>query len=638
MPLRDDLLTPIPGDNPSGVPLRYDPVTDKVKEARREDIEAPQGEWKTALKVADHTLAIKLAGEALAKRGKDLQLAVWLVDSHIRKEGFAMLGPSFQFLRDLIDQFWDTIYPEIEDGDTETRSAPLEWLGQKLEEPVRVLPITSNKLTWVSYKESRVVGYEKDAVGDEKKKIRQKLVADGKLTAEDFDAGVEGTPKSFLENIQKQIDEGLEALAGLIELCDDKFGEYSPSFIKSRTALEEIVQFVKTCITKKGGPTPVAAPVVEAPPPPPAPVVEAAPVAAAPVAAPAAAPAPAPAAPPPATVSSGGIDPSDIEDAGRRLAAVARFLRKKDVYAIGPYLMLRGYRFGEIRYNGPEIDAKMLSAPPPEIRAELKERFLASNWDGVLETTEKAMELPCGRGWLDIQRYTVRALEKKGAWFKFVADAVRTETRCLLTDLPNLVNMTLLDDTPTANPDTMKWITEEVLIPGEGGGGAPAPAPQAYEPQQPAAPPPPPPPPPPQVAFDSEPPSMEDETSDEDRDAFDKALSSARAGRLDEAVQTVTEALARERTGRGRYKRRMQLAHLFVAARKHKIAYPMLRELAAEIDRRQLEDWESGEALAHPLFLLLQCMATVGGDEAQKAELYDRICRLDPVQALNYQE
>lgn len=631
MPLRDDLLTPIPGSNPSGVALRYDPVTDKVKEARREDIEAPQGEWKTTLKVADHTQAIKLAGEALAKRGKDLQLAVWLVDSHIRKEGFAMLGPCFQFLRDLLDQFWDTIYPEIEDGDTEARSAPLEWLGQKLEEPVRVLPIASNKLTWVSYKESRTVGYEKDAVGEEKKKIRQKLVADGKITAEEFDAAIEETPKAFLETIRTQIDEGLESLAGLIEICDEKFGEYSPSFIKSRTALEEIVQFVKTAINKKGGPTPVAAPVVEAPPPPP--VVEAAPVAAAPVAA--AAPAPVAAQPPPAVVSAGGIDPADIDDAGRRLAAVARFLRKKDVYAIGPFLMLRGYRFGEIRYNGPQIDAKMLVAPPAELRAELKERFLAGNWDGVLETTEKAMELPCGRGWLDIQRYTVKALENKGDWFKFVADGVRTELRGLLTDLPDLLTMTLLDDTPTANPDTMKWIQEEVLVAGDSGGYSPPPPPydlpQSYE----AAPPP---PPPAAVALAEQPPSMDDEEPQEAKDAFDKALKAARSGRLDEAVQLVSEALSRERTGRGRYKRRMQMAHLFVAAQKQKIAYPMLRELAGEIDRRQLEDWESGEVLAHPLVLLMQCMVAAGADEAQKAELYDRICRLDPVQALNYQE
>ena len=43
MPLRDDLLNPIPGDNPSGESLRYAPVFDKIKEARREEtVEEPQ--------------------------------------------------------------------------------------------------------------------------------------------------------------------------------------------------------------------------------------------------------------------------------------------------------------------------------------------------------------------------------------------------------------------------------------------------------------------------------------------------------------------------------------------------------------------------------------------------------------------
>ena len=67
MPLRDDLLAPIPGNSPAGISLRYDPITDKIKEARREDLDAPQGAWKTAIKSADHAQAIKLASDAIAE-------------------------------------------------------------------------------------------------------------------------------------------------------------------------------------------------------------------------------------------------------------------------------------------------------------------------------------------------------------------------------------------------------------------------------------------------------------------------------------------------------------------------------------------------------------------------------------------
>ena len=82
MPLRDDLLNPIPGANPCGENLRYAPVYDKIKEARREDDDAPQGEWRIERKTADFPLVIKLTSDALANKSKDLQLAVWLTEAN----------------------------------------------------------------------------------------------------------------------------------------------------------------------------------------------------------------------------------------------------------------------------------------------------------------------------------------------------------------------------------------------------------------------------------------------------------------------------------------------------------------------------------------------------------------------------
>ena len=102
MPLRDDLLAPIAGPNPSGKNLKYDRVFDEIKESRREDVDVNQGEWKTALKTADWGKVVKAAGEALAKRSKDLQLAAWLIDALVRREGFAVLAPSFV----LLETYW----------------------------------------------------------------------------------------------------------------------------------------------------------------------------------------------------------------------------------------------------------------------------------------------------------------------------------------------------------------------------------------------------------------------------------------------------------------------------------------------------------------------------------------------------
>jgi len=82
MPLPEGLLNPIPGENPSGQSLRYDPVYDKIREARRAEEELQLSEeaskkdvWAHAIKKADFVVVTKLATEALSKRSKDLQIA-----------------------------------------------------------------------------------------------------------------------------------------------------------------------------------------------------------------------------------------------------------------------------------------------------------------------------------------------------------------------------------------------------------------------------------------------------------------------------------------------------------------------------------------------------------------------------------
>jgi type VI secretion system protein ImpA len=117
MPLRADLLTPIAGSNPSGANLRYDPIYDQLKEARRQDDAGPQGDWQRERKVADYRQVSDLAGKALAERSKDLQIAVWLTEAALYREKFPGLLQGLDLLRGLLEQFWDTLYPEIEDDD-----------------------------------------------------------------------------------------------------------------------------------------------------------------------------------------------------------------------------------------------------------------------------------------------------------------------------------------------------------------------------------------------------------------------------------------------------------------------------------------------------------------------------------------
>ena len=74
-------------------------------------------------------------------------------------------------------QFWDHLYPEIEDGDAEVRVAPLAWLGgdkRRCPPAIRLAPITNTGLTIFKYRDSRHVGHEAQADDYDKKQARKK--------------------------------------------------------------------------------------------------------------------------------------------------------------------------------------------------------------------------------------------------------------------------------------------------------------------------------------------------------------------------------------------------------------------------------------------------------------------------------
>jgi type VI secretion system protein ImpA len=578
MPWRTDLLDPIPGDNPSGVDLRYDPIYDKIKEARREDDEAPQGDWQYTRKTADWPQVIKLAGEALAAKSKDLQLAAWLTEAMMKREGFSGLRGGLELLCGLLEKFWDTLYPEIEDGDLEIRAAPLSWIGLKLAVPCKLVPLNRAGHDYFEYEQSRQVGYEADC-GDDyyKKQAREKAIEEGKLTAEEFDKGFDETPKAFYKLMAADIKASLKAIEELNRIGDEKFGDAAPSYTALRKALEEVQIFADQLLKKKLEIDPDA--------------VEPEPAAAEPDI---------PAFGVEAVAAGGGTavaaarvmspEPESEPDAVARIAAAARYLRRAAPGNPGPYLMLRGLRWGEVRAAG--LSPKLLEAPSTPTRTQLKTLLLEARWADLLEACENAMATPAGRGWLDLQRYAITACAHLGKDYYALAAALKDALRAFLSDVPRILEMTMMDDTPVANAETQVWLQNEIGIPT---GAASA-----------------------DVAARSE-----------------DAMEMARAGRTEDAVAAIVRQLSQERSQRGRFLQKTRLAAVLVAAAQEAIAMPILEELLAQIETYKLEEWEAGEMVAEPLALMHRCLHKLDGDAAMRQTLYLRICRLDPLQALN---
>ena len=167
-----------------------------------------------------------------------------------------------------------------------------------------------------------------------------------------------------------------------------------------------------------------------------------------------------------------------------------------------------------------------------------------------------------------------------------------------------------MDDTPAANGETQTWLRELITEPVVPAAAAPGPFPLATE--------------------DGAAPGWRKR----DIDSYTLATEALRAGQQDKAVEILNKEIARQQSGRGRFLRKMQLAQICISAGKEAIAQPLLEDLAAAIEAHKLEDWEDRQMVAGALAFILKSSTRVQGDAKEKQRLFERICRLDPVQAL----
>ena len=606
MPLRDDLLNPIPGDNPAGVDLRDDRIWDVIKEARRADVVADQGDYKRELKVSDWATVVRETSNALATRSKDLQLGVWLIEASFYREGFSGLAQATRVTAQMLVKFWDGLHPALEDGDAGYRISMLEYFANKdrtLYNDIRLSPITANGVTIFRFRESEDVGTEKPDDDYDKKQARAKKIESGKMSGEEFAEAFKSTPKAWYKQRAADIAGALDAITELDKAGNEVFGADAPGYSDFRRPIEEVQGIIRQLLNQK----------LELEPDP----VDAAPATDAGLALGGETAATSATAPAATAGITGGLsaEPTSRDDATGRVVGASRWLRRAEPTSPTSYMMLRALRWGELRAQAPEPDLRLLVAPPPASRTQLRSLMLDGKWADLLEASETVMATPAGRGWLDLQRYALKSADELGPEYAAVGSAIRSELRALLREVPSLVDMTMMDGLPTASPDTRNWLRAEF---------------SNVEPEEVS------------VAAEPEPgfatPAGGGGSSGADsRDrAYERALGEVRAGRPQKAIELLLRELDREKSARGRFLRQSQLARIMVESGFEAIARPILDEMMQRMETHRLEDWEAGALLAQPLAALYKCLAKTGEDAALQQQVYLRICRLDPVQAMSF--
>jgi type VI secretion system protein ImpA len=119
--------------------------------------------------------------------------------------------------------------------------------------------------------------------------------------------------------------------------------------------------------------------------------------------------------------------------------------------------------------------------------------------------------------------------------------------------------------------------------------------------------------------------------------SWSEAETLIRSGQVDKGLAQMIQLSARESCGRNRFQRKLLLAEVCLASKRERLARSILEELAELIDNLKLETWESSELVASVWIRLykLYNQGTDNSDRDRAGKLYERLCRLDPWQALN---
>jgi len=255
----ETLLQPISEEKPSGENQQYSGLYDEIREARRVEKSLVQGQWQHEPKLADYRQVISLAIPALTAQTKDLQIGVWLAEALTNEHGFVGLRDSLVLLRRLQEDFWETLYPEIDEGDMEGRANAVEWMEQQTAIVVKTLPITAGEgFTFINWEESRGYDFPEniDALEyheqEKYKTLKAQAAEENRKTGDMWRAAKAQTNRAFCEELNLTLEECWNECAALDRTIEEKYDRNQmPGLQDLKKSLEDIRGVLKPLLEEK---------------------------------------------------------------------------------------------------------------------------------------------------------------------------------------------------------------------------------------------------------------------------------------------------------------------------------------------------------------------------------------------------
>lgn len=241
MPELQVLLQPITASSPAGESLRYEGTYDRIQEARREEMELPQGVWQRDPKRADWSAVESLCSEALSRRTKDLQIAIWLTEAWIHLYALPGLSRGLNLIRGLHEAFWESMFPSVDD--LEYRTGQLTWINEKLPTAIKFItvafPMDTTMMPVVSFARWEAAQHTENLA-----RRRPQGAENTKSELALLQRSMASTPDEFYRDLDRQLREAAQVCRDLDKMFDALYGPQNPGLRQLQEGLTSIASVI----------------------------------------------------------------------------------------------------------------------------------------------------------------------------------------------------------------------------------------------------------------------------------------------------------------------------------------------------------------------------------------------------------
>jgi len=228
------LLEPVSEDNPVGNDIRADSSPSSayytIKDARNSARAAERNSmFDGGSSEADDNWRkiLEIAPDILKNNSKDLEIASWYTEALIRRYGFPGLKAGFSIIRQMIEKYWDNLYPLPDEDGIETRVSSLTGLNGEGAEGVLIAPIRNANITddvqpgpFNYWQYTQALDIQK-ITDDESRSEKTNKIG---FNIEDIENVVAGSSESFFLDLKNDVVECLTDYREISKMLDEHCG------------------------------------------------------------------------------------------------------------------------------------------------------------------------------------------------------------------------------------------------------------------------------------------------------------------------------------------------------------------------------------------------------------------------------